>query len=416
MGANAPFMSEFKFSCPNCQQNISATPEYSGLQINCPSCQTPMVVPQAPGAPAPAPAPHGPRISMAASESHKPVSSLHYTLPPVPKKKSKTGFIAGWAIGGCVAAALIYFGSSLAKKYGLLKKEADVNQAETNAPPPPPPELTTEEILQKVNDAYKGLSDYAAKGQTTAALDLSGVSPGKGMMNLTSSSSLQLGRTNFYRLEWSQNVAGKDTSGAAWNAGRGDFVGYGAVAPRKVKSRLEAMMPASASLVLGSVIAETFFGTTNSVVDKSNDFTKTNAVRLNGVDCYVLVGIDHHQTFEFWVDKHSFLVAQVQLVLGGKMDEAELKKLPSEQRNAMMMMAKLKGTVTETYDSIQTNQNLTASAFTATYTPSAAPVAAPQRPSSMAGAFMFFRFVMPFIIFALALFYLFIRPISPGRR
>jgi hypothetical protein len=377
-------MSEFKFSCPNCQQNIQATPEYSGLQINCPSCQTPMIVPQAPGAPAPAP--HGPRLAMAAPSTHGPAASgPHYTLPPVRKKKTKTGLIAGWSFAACVVAALICFGPSLAKKYGLLKKETVVQEPATNAPPPPPPELTTEEILQKVHDAYKGLTDYAANGQTAAALDLSGVAPGQGMMNLTSSSSLQLGRTNFYRLEWAQTVAGKKISGAAWNAGKGDFVGYGAVAPRKVKSRQEAMMPAGASFVLSAIIAEAFFGTTNSVVDKSNEFTKTNATRLNGQNCYVLLGTDHHQTFQFWIDKHSFLVAQVELVLGGKMDEAELKKLPSEQRNAMMLMAKMKGTITETYDSIQTNQNLTASAFTATYTPSAAPVAAPQRPSSMAG-------------------------------
>ncbi len=324
---------------------------------------------------------------MAAPSTHGPAASgPHYTLPPVRKKKPMTGLIAGWSLGACAVAALIYFGPSLAKKYGILKQDKALEETVTNAPPPPPPpELTTEEILQKVSDAYKNMTDYAAKGQTAAMLDISAVAPGQKMMNLTSSSSLQLGRTNLYRLEWEQNVGGKNVSGAAWNAGKGDFVGYGAVAPRKVKSRQEAMMPAGAALVLGGIIAETFFGTTNSVVDKSNEFTKTNATRLNGQDCYVLLGTDHHLTFQFWIDKHSFLMAQVQLVLGGQMDEAELKKLPSEQRNAMMIMAKLKGTVTQTYDSIQTNQNLTASAFTATYTPSAVPVAAPQRPSSMAG-------------------------------
>jgi hypothetical protein len=322
----------------------------------------------------------------AAPSTHGPAASpLHYTLPPVRKKKPMAGLIAGWSIAACAVAGLICFGPSLAKKYGLLKKETVLEQPPTNAPPPPPPELTTQEILQKVNDAYKGLTDYAAKGQTIAALDLSGVVPGQGKMNLTSSSALQLGRTNFYRLEWDQNVSGKKISGAAWNAGKGDFVGYGAVAPRKVKSRQEAMMPASASFVLGAVVAETFFSTTNSVVDKSNEFTKTNATKLNGQNCYVLLGTDKFQTFLLWVDKHSFLIAQVEVILGGKMDEAELKKLPSEQRNAMMIMAKLKGTITETYDSVQTNQNLTASAFTASYTPTVNPAAAPQRPPSMAG-------------------------------
>ena len=323
---------------------------------------------------------------MAAPSQHGPAApSLHYTLPTAPKKKPKTGLIAGWAIGACALAALIYFGQPVLKKYGILKPDTPVEQPVTNAPPPRPPELTTQEILEKVNDAYKGLSDYAAKGQTEAALDMSALVPGQRMMNMTTRSSLQLGRTNFYRLEWEQNVGGKNLSGAAWNAGKGDFVGYGAAAPRKVKSRQEAMMPAGGFYVLSALIAETFFSTTNGLAARGNEFTKTNGPAINGQGCYVLLGEVAHQSLLIWVNKKSFLLAQVEVILGGKqMDEAELKKLPSDQRNAMMLMSKLKGTITETYDSIQTNQNLMASAFTTTYTPTANPVAAPQRPSSMA--------------------------------
>ena len=40
-------MNEFKFLCPHCQQSIEATPEYCGAQINCPSCHTSIVVPDA---------------------------------------------------------------------------------------------------------------------------------------------------------------------------------------------------------------------------------------------------------------------------------------------------------------------------------------------------------------------------------
>jgi hypothetical protein len=377
-------MSEFKFACPNCQQNIQATPEYSGMQINCPSCQTPMIVPQAPGAPPPAP--HGPRLSKPALGSHTPpTSSLQYTLPPVPKKKSKTGLIAGWAIGACAVAAMIYFGPSALKKYGILKQDTALEQPVTNAAPrPKPPELTTEEIMEKVKDAYQNLTDYAAKGETAAALDMSALVPGQGMMNITTHSSLQLGRTNFYRLEWQQIVGGKNVSGAAWNAGKGDFVGYGAVAPRKVKSRQEALAPAGASFVLSALIAETFFSTTNGLTAHVSEFTKTNGPAINGQPCYVLLGEVAHQSFLIWINKKSFLLTQVEVILGGKMDEAELKKLPLDQRNAMMVMSKLKGTIIESYDSIQTNQNLMASAFTTTYTPAAAPSAAPQRASSKA--------------------------------
>jgi hypothetical protein len=38
-------MSEIKFSCPSCQQHISADAAYAGMQINCPACSSPMIVP-----------------------------------------------------------------------------------------------------------------------------------------------------------------------------------------------------------------------------------------------------------------------------------------------------------------------------------------------------------------------------------
>ena len=206
-------------------------------------------------------------------------------------------------------------------------------------------------------------------------------------MRINSTSSLQLGRTNYYRLEWEQNLAGTSVKGAAWNAGKGNFVGYGTYKPGKVKTRQEALTPAASAFVLSSGIIEIFFSDTNSFADKSVDFTKTNSPELNAPNSYVLTGEVNHQNVLLWINKETFLVNQIEVILGGKVDEAELKKLPSAQRNAMMQMAKLKGTITETYDSIQTNKNLLASAFETSFQPTANPAAAARgkRATSMAG-------------------------------
>ena len=51
-------MSEIKFACPTCQQHIEADSGYAGMQISCPACKNPMVVPGSPvlaAAPPPAP-------------------------------------------------------------------------------------------------------------------------------------------------------------------------------------------------------------------------------------------------------------------------------------------------------------------------------------------------------------------------
>src|SRR5436190_4231237 len=50
-------MSAIKFLCPSCSQHISCGPEYAGLTVNCPSCQTAMVVPGEPEAPPPSAGP-----------------------------------------------------------------------------------------------------------------------------------------------------------------------------------------------------------------------------------------------------------------------------------------------------------------------------------------------------------------------
>jgi hypothetical protein len=384
-------MSEFKFSCPNCQQNIQATSEYSGLQINCPACHAPMVVPAAPDAPAPA----GHHLSMAAAKPHAQSSAsaaaTFYSAQTVRKKKSKTGLIVGLSLGACAVAAAIIFGPTLMKKF----KHGDqpdaaaqaAAQAATNTPPPRPPELTTVEIMQNVGDTYKGMTDYSAQAKTVASLDMSALLPGKtGPVAINTTSSMQLGRTNNYRLEWEQTSAGTTIKGAAWSSGKGNFVGYGPVAPGKVKTRQLALLPAASSFILSGGIADIFYSDTNNLAADVKDFTKTNGASLNGQDCYVLAGEQNHLSVLVWVNKKTFLINQIEVTLSGKIDQAELKKLPVAERNVMVTMSKIKGTITETYDNIRTNQNLLASTFETAYRPPANPAAAPsQRPSSMAG-------------------------------
>jgi hypothetical protein len=359
-----------------------------------------MIVPAAPDAPSsappPPPVPGGTRLATATSTSHTQPSpgataaASFYAAKPIKKKKPKTGLIVGLSVGACAVAAGIYFWPTLMQKFKHEDQAAVLAaEAATNQPPPPPPPLTTEEILEKVGDAYKGMTDYAAKARTECSIDMSALIPGKGSINLTTTSSLQLGRTNYYRLEWEQSIGGKITKGAAWSAGKGNFVGYGPYPPSKVKTREDALLPASTGFyVLSGIVAELFFSETNDLAAQSKEFTKTNAPSVNGQDYYALTGEANHQTVLVWVNKNTFLIAEIQVVLGGTIPPEELKKYPSAQRNAMMAMSKLKGSITETYDNIQTNRNLLASAFESPYQPSANPNGQQmqsQRPTSMAG-------------------------------
>jgi DNA-directed RNA polymerase subunit RPC12/RpoP len=43
------FMSEFKFSCPQCDQHLQCDEQFSGRQIQCPRCNHLIRIPSAPG-------------------------------------------------------------------------------------------------------------------------------------------------------------------------------------------------------------------------------------------------------------------------------------------------------------------------------------------------------------------------------
>ena len=38
-------MSEINFKCPHCQQDLTASDEFAGQEIECPACQQPFTVP-----------------------------------------------------------------------------------------------------------------------------------------------------------------------------------------------------------------------------------------------------------------------------------------------------------------------------------------------------------------------------------
>jgi hypothetical protein len=386
-------MSDFKFACPNCQQNIAVTSEYSGAQINCPSCQTPIVVPAAPETRAPG---QGTKLTMAASTATHVATPAPFVGMPTRKKK-RTGLYVGLAAGGCGILGVIIFwqqlsdlGRSTYTKY-IHKEAPPVVQAPTNAPPEPPPELATDEILQNVSDTYKGLTSYAVKGLAVGVITVPATMGTPGTMgmqgtmgapatvqNTTEGVSLELGRTNLYRVEWVLGAGANAYKGVAWSAGKGDYVGYGPYPPAKSKNRQTALGTASgASSAQCISLAQLFFDETNSLGRQAAAFAKTNgpglATRINGRDCYVLDGEFVAHDLVLWIDKETFLIPQIQFIFGRKLDESALKGVPPAQKAQLMTWSKLKGTITETYENAETNKEMLASAFETEFAPTLTP-------------------------------------------
>src|SRR6266700_1900445 len=96
-------MAEFKFPCPRCGQKIQCDELWSGHQLQCPSCQADLVVPQDAAADAPPPMappqpPPVPRLAIgranpqpSAPPAQPPPRSAPPRRPLAPAKAAKTG-------------------------------------------------------------------------------------------------------------------------------------------------------------------------------------------------------------------------------------------------------------------------------------------------------------------------------------
>ncbi|HEY3856127.1 MAG TPA: hypothetical protein VGO67_17190 [Verrucomicrobiae bacterium] len=374
-------MSEFKFACPNCQQSIAATSEYSGMQITCPSCQKPIVIPGAPEMPA---TPQGSRLSMAPSTTSHAATSAPAAVITRKKKDHKKLYIWLGSSAGAIILLLIFWkpiselGATTYAKYVKPQLPATPVAPTNEPPPPPPPELATDEILQNVADKYKSLTNYVVKGHAVATIDVSEIEKGKPQVTMSQGVSLEMGRTNFYRLEWDTVADGVSSPGVAWSAGKGDYLGYGGGPASKVKNRQTAMGTiGNISQVQCVTLAQLFFDDTNSVARMADAFAKTNGpgldAKVNNRDCYVLDGQFNAHDLVLWVDKETFLIPQIQFIYGGRLDESKLKGMKPAEKSHWTIWSKLKGSVTETYSAPILETNMIASAYEAQFSPTMSP-------------------------------------------
>ncbi|EEF60830.1 DUF4190 domain-containing protein [Pedosphaera parvula] len=89
-------MSEFKFACSNCGQNILSDTTQVGTSVTCPSCQTPLIVPNIPAGTSTAPPPSAPGLRRADSSSYNP--------PPPPNVTPVVEKTSGLAIASLVCS------------------------------------------------------------------------------------------------------------------------------------------------------------------------------------------------------------------------------------------------------------------------------------------------------------------------
>jgi len=368
-------MGEFKFSCPHCDQHILVGDGYAGVQINCPSCQKLIVVPAT-------------------------TPAEHPAFNPSPAKKF------GWRTALIISAAVIICASfGIGGWYVYSRHKVARENADVQVPTPTAATAAgAQEILAKVQQAYTNLTSLTVTGTSTGVMDISGVTAddlnpnqstadknatlkaaqvAKSVTNLTEVS-IKLARPDLYQIEGVSKMAVGQIAGfnftiAVWTAGGTNFALLGKNFTT-AENRREALLKTAAMGKLASAIPQLFFDEANAWAGTKN-WGPAEDESLDGQNCYTLTAKVMGQKLKIWVSKTSCLILQSQITIGGALSDldindafdtpdmkanytlAQLEEMKTQTKLKSAMMPKIRGTITETYDNIQTNENLTAADF-----------------------------------------------------
>ena len=416
-------MSEFKFSCPACDQHILVDQGYVGVSINCPSCQKLIVVPAAPGAAAPpppvvpatlgihrpaAPEPGAPPTPVTAAP--RPAA---YRTSPLPAHKSSSGVMKKVLVVSAVivALALLGFGGwfGYSKFKGREAKKA--NPAAQVAAPTSAATIQALSILTKVHAAYTNFTAMRADETVTLFLNLSNITTAdvnpdqpanarnakshpQGMPRvITNTTELTVRRAQpdlyYIALEAVSKIDRQALTNtvAVWSAGKGQFMfmdSHQRGAQPTYMQFAPSNSPAGGTEQVKGMqqSIQNLFSDPSNLAKIIKDLGQTEDESLNGQNCSTLTAKVLGQKVKIWVDKSTYLIAQWQITLGGTISDADVDdvfslvgavvtNLPPQQldmikaqvKKSTPVMTKVRGIITSTTKNAELNPALAAGDF-----------------------------------------------------
>ena len=375
-------MAEFKFSCPLCNQHIQCDSDYSGMQINCPSCQKSIVVPQAPSAsagprlayeapPPPPPPVSAPslttRQSTTVPASGRRFAGAHDPSDPPPKPKSKAlrnvlvtaacvVVLAGLGVGG-------WFAFTKIRGHQAAQAAKKGNPAAQVATPTSTATVQALSLLTKVHSAYTNVTSMTSDATFTLFLDLSNLTvadvnptppanarnagnartasnarnatrrpPGMPRtVTLTADLSVKTAHTNWYYLAGNlvikQDRQVQTNTFAYWSAGKGTFVFQDS--HQRTIPPTYMQMPDATATAAGSATEQVrsfqhIFEDPAQLTKIIKDLGQTDDEPVNGQDCYTLTAKVLGQKVKIWVNKSTYLIEQSEITLGGVISDADI--------------------------------------------------------------------------------------------
>jgi outer membrane lipoprotein-sorting protein len=415
-------MAEFKFSCPQCSQRIQCDTGYAGTQINCPSCNQVIVVPQAPriaAAPPAMPPPAPPGLSTKQSTTVPAAGRRFAGAPgaqPPPKSKSKVlktvlvitaclVVLAGLGVG-------LWFGIPKYKAHKAAQAAKKPNPAAQVAAPTANAAMQALGILTKVHSAYTNFTSVKEDGTVTLFLDLSNLTSAdlnpdapvntktsnrrpQGMprtYTLTADISIKRAQSNWVYIA-GEAVMKSDRQAqtitfALWSADKGTFEFMDAHQGAASATYYMQIADAGAVNTTSQQVTEQarnlqqLFGDPAQLTKIIKDLGQTEDEPVNGHDCCTLTAKVLGQKVKIWVDKSTYLISQSQITLGGAISDADIDdafslvaagftNLPPAQLDMIKpqvkkyapAMLKIRGTITSTSKNMELNPTLSADDF-----------------------------------------------------
>jgi hypothetical protein len=239
--------------------------------------------------------------------------------------------------------------------------------------------LTPPEILARVEAKYAGLTSLAFDGKVVSDIDTSGAQVDGAAHTFATTYKIRLARPTLYRIEWKASPVGTFVNeGAAWSSGGRHHISIAGQVTEH--DNIDTALGATTGVSGGAAhtIPTLFFQRPTSLLRSMANVTALPDENVGGFDCYVVSGDVAGQKQMLWITK-DFLVIQKRHILGGKaaipeVSDADMKRSLEELKLSSTpeavarmkqtiqfgreMSTGLKGSITETIESIELNPSL----------------------------------------------------------
>jgi hypothetical protein len=217
-----------------------------------------------------------------------------------------------------------------------------------------PGALTPADILKQAQAAYARLTSYRDSGKSETSMG--------GLTAAECSFTIQLARTNLYKVIWWQGEDSFTPKGAVWSAGNGDFLWMSVLGSKTRKQPSRELALASATGVSGGAAASipgTFFKQSwGGLLAAALGATRLPDAKVGATDCFVLKSDNKGRTNTLFVAKADFLIRQVQNDISGRSLRQMMEQQAEQNPQVRAMLAAAGEQMFQDTHMVETHENL----------------------------------------------------------